>query len=86
MGAVDKCITLQRCRRGVIMRYLSWNDANSQIQLPAALFAACIYDMGSPTGLAKAVAAFCGGSNSTGNKNFEMVAFDHFWIDLVNDS
>ena len=34
--------------------------------------------MGSPTGLAKAVAAFCGGSNPNGNKNFEMVAFDHF--------
>jgi hypothetical protein len=27
-----------------------------------------MYDMGSPTGLAKAVAAFCGGSNSTGRK------------------
>jgi hypothetical protein len=45
-----------------------------------------IYDMGSPTGLVKAVAAFCGGSNSTGKKNFEMVAFDHFWLDLVNES
>jgi hypothetical protein len=42
--------------------------------------------MGSPTGLAKAVAAFCSGSNSTGKKNFEMVAFDHFWLDLVNES
>jgi len=45
-----------------------------------------MYDMSSPTGLAKAVAAFCGGSNSARNKNFEMVAFDHFLIDLVNES
>jgi hypothetical protein len=71
---------------GVTLRYLSWIDANTQIQLPAALFAAHVYDMGSPTGLANAVAAFCGGSNSTGDKNFEMVAFDHFWLDLVNES
>jgi hypothetical protein len=37
-----------------------------------------MYDMGSPTGLAKAVAAFCGGSNSTGRKNLQMVGFRPF--------